>query len=62
MNEIPTIQARRITRPDGVELFAFICPKCGQHITHGAAGGPGHRLAHCPCWPRGYFITEGGKQ
>lgn len=65
MNDIPTITARRITRPDGVRLLAFTCPECGRSITHGLPAGcslPTHRLAHCPCYPRGYYLTTEGQQ
>lgn len=62
---IPTLPARRITRPDGVTLLAFVCASCGRSVTHGLPKGcslPTHRLAHCPCYPRGYYLTTKGAQ
>lgn len=32
----------------------FQCPKCGRWNHHGY--GDGHRVAHCRCWPNGYYI------
>jgi hypothetical protein len=47
---------------DGVSLI-FTCPSCGEENSHGAGGpkfgaGDGHRVSHCPCWPRGYILRE----
>jgi hypothetical protein len=49
-------------RPDGCHL-AFICPICGVKIIHGGyyekpGSGDGHRVTHCGCWERGYYIKE----
>ena len=35
---------------------SFECPKCGKKNLHGS--GDGHRISHCPCWPRGYQIKD----
>jgi hypothetical protein len=36
-------------KQEGASLvFLIPCPYCGQKHTHGAAGGRGHRAAHCP--------------
>jgi predicted RNA-binding Zn-ribbon protein involved in translation (DUF1610 family) len=35
---------------------SFECPKCGKKNLHGS--GDGHRISHCPCWPRGYEIKD----
>lgn len=29
----------------------FRCPFCNQQHSHGAAGGPGHRVSHCRLRP-----------
>ncbi|MBA3012673.1 MAG: hypothetical protein FP812_20900 [Desulfobacula sp.] len=47
--EIPTFKAK-LKRA----LACFRCPVCGQENVHGR--GAGHRVAHCDCWERGYFI------
>ena len=48
--------------PNGCYLV-FRCPKCGQENNHGGVfnelgAGDGHRVSHCECWPRGYYIKE----
>ncbi|RJR42291.1 MAG: DNA-binding protein [Deltaproteobacteria bacterium] len=41
----PVIPCKKV----GSELiFLKPCPYCGERHTHGAAGGGGHRAAHCP--------------
>lgn len=40
-------------------LFVGHCPSCGSKLVHGVGDGTGgHRVAHCGCWPDGYYITE----
>jgi hypothetical protein len=39
----PTVQCER----DGDGDFRFWCPFCRAEHVHGAAGGTGHRIAHC---------------
>lgn len=34
----------------------FTCPTCGKRNLHGT--GEGHRVAHCTCWPGGYFLVK----
>lgn len=36
--------------------YHFVCPKCGDIHSHGAA--PGHRVSHCGYWPDGYFLKK----
>ena len=40
----------------------FSCPRCGKKNIHGggrsAGDGDGHRVAHCKCWPSGYYVKE----
>lgn len=58
MRNIPTIYARK-EEFNGVEIFSFECPKCGEVHTHGAKEG--HRVAHCvnsDFFPRGYILKE----
>lgn len=43
--------------------LVFNCPKCKSHIAHGGVYGKkgeadGHRVSHCDCWPKGYYIKE----
>ncbi len=50
------------TRETGCHLV-FRCPVCGQENNHGGlygqpGAGDGHRVSHCPCWERGYYIRE----
>jgi len=47
---------------DGCHL-TFTCPKCKTKISHGGwygqpGMGDGRRVAHCKCWPRGYYVKE----
>ena len=50
-----------VPSPDGVHL-SFHCPHCRTLHSHGAAGGPGHRLSHChteagmAAYPYGYIL------
>jgi hypothetical protein len=49
-------------REQGCHLV-FTCPTCGVENVHGGAygnpgAGDGHRVSHCQCWPRGYYICE----
>lgn len=39
---------------DGI-TGSFQCPVCGQVNNHGYSDG--HRVAHCPCWESGYYVT-----
>lgn len=40
----------------------FCCPKCHKVNSHGGTWGEPeiltHRLAHCPCWPGGYYLFQ----
>lgn len=43
--------------------LVFCCPKCGRENVHTgfygrASVADGHRVAHCGCWPDGYYICE----
>ena len=43
--------------------LVFECPKCHEIIHHGGVygkkgGGDGHRVSHCRCWEKGYYIKE----
>lgn len=33
----------------------FTCPLCGKENQHGLVSG--HRVAHCNCYPHGYFVA-----
>lgn len=51
---IPTFDAKLEN-----EQLTFICPSCGEKHWHGCTtedGAPEHRVAHCGCHPRGYFL------
>jgi hypothetical protein len=62
--EFPRVKVTA-TRFDGIWSLAFECPKCHyrgrpvRHI-HGGGGGEapllGHRVTHCPAFPRGYTL------
>lgn len=46
----------------GIHL-RFTCPKCSKENRHGSGGvghGPpyGHRVSHCACWERGYYLVD----
>jgi len=43
-SRVPLLVAREV----GLSLVTDPCPFCGQRHWHGAAGGYGHRVAHCP--------------
>lgn len=43
--------------------WRFWCPYCNRYHYHGAAGGPGHRVAHCikgPLKATGYCLLPPG--
>jgi len=48
----------------GSNSLVFACPYCMRNHTHGAAGGTGHRVAHCfseagrQVFARGYLLVE----
>lgn len=50
--EVPTFD---VTVADDVHV-RFRCPICG--VEHWHSHVPGHRVAHCLCWPRGYVLAE----
>lgn len=41
---------RATVDPAGITV-GFRCPFCNQRHSHGAAGGPGHRVSHCRLRP-----------
>jgi hypothetical protein len=50
-----------LCEPVGEHSWRFWCPFCRAYHVHGAAGGEGHRVAHClnqrsPLRDGGYFI------
>lgn len=52
---IPTFKVRRLNEAQ----VGFDCPKCGRLNRHGWPEGDdrsGHRVSHCDCWPKGYYI------
>jgi hypothetical protein len=57
---IPTfpVQRRMVTGLSGqrYEAFKFQCPTCKKVNIHSPENG--YRIAHCPCYPRGYYIQE----
>lgn len=61
--DVPTFTVQEIERFRGGRLIGCRCPVCGAMLTHGGGlkhgDGDGHRCAHCDCWPRGYYISEG---
>jgi hypothetical protein len=66
--EIPTfevIASGRFKYPRGKTgcHLSFTCPACGSKNSHGGeyekiGEGDGHRVSHCGCWKKGYFIKE----
>jgi len=55
----------RLYTTTGVEVcrLVFTCPQCGRSNSHGGTwgnigDGDGHRVSHCDCWPKGYFLRE----
>lgn len=66
--DIPTLEvvARgRFRTPSGALgcHLVFRCPQCGKENCHGGAygqlgAGDGHRVSHCACWPKGYYLRE----
>ena len=48
--DVPTFQAE-LKRG----LACFTCPVCGKECRHGSCGS-GHRVSHCGCWEKGYFL------
>jgi hypothetical protein len=57
--EIPVFEVK--IKHDQAELT---CPVCKKKNIHGAVGlnsdpTANHRLAHCDCWPNGYFLVKG---
>ncbi|MFH0849473.1 MAG: hypothetical protein V1924_00880 [Candidatus Bathyarchaeota archaeon] len=59
MNEAEQLPTFTVTRETHVTV-KLRCPVCGRVNRHGWPMGTdcgGHRGSHCPCWPRGYYIT-----
>ena len=66
-NIIPTFEVKaegkfKTRRGYGCYLV-FECPKCHEVIRHGGVygekgAGNGHRISHCGCWEKGYYIKE----
>jgi len=51
IDDIPTIECQQ----DGIQFF-FVCEHCKEEHFHGAIEG--HRVSHCPAYPRGYFLKK----
>ena len=51
IDDIPTIECQQ----DEDQLF-FLCEHCKEEHVHGAKEG--HRVSHCPAYPRGYFLKK----
>jgi hypothetical protein len=56
---IPVVKCRvtKPRHPDGIETWEFFCPYCHRRHVHGAAGGEGHRVAHCHVKDSPYRVT-----
>ena len=51
IDDIPTIECQQ----EGIQFF-FLCEYCKEEHVHGAIEG--HRVSHCPAYPRGYFLKK----
>ena len=49
---IPIIECQHVG-----SQFIFWCDHCENEHVHGA-GVEGHRVSHCPAYPRGYFLKK----
>ncbi len=52
--ETPTLVAT--SKHEWSHVMGFTCPCCGTEIEH--SKGDGHRVAHCKCWKRGYYVVQ----
>lgn len=55
IDDIPVIECQH----EGAQ-FIFWCEHCGNDHVHGAIEG--HRVSHCPAYPRGYFLKKAARQ